>query len=303
MSIGKRAAVGLAAVVVLVLVMAVQWHWQGAPQRGESLHVTGQEMQGAASIWQRQVARPSGQPLETDLQARYASAKWLLPMIDGLKQRSLAGDAEASYLLSRIYNECTGYFDPQMLDLSAMPAEQRAAKYRSTAWMGQRCEGIDGNEAALAWVRYRRVAADQGAFAAQVEDVFEGTRAYGEPKLSPADQKRVIELALSAQDPYAYLALSRALGYSGDGSMAALSPYPAGTQSDSAAWMLAACDRGLPCGADSPLLHQLCATGSMCGAGSVAEALGLSMSPDELDQARARAAWLLRNSGRRPPPP
>lgn len=53
--------------------------------------------------------------------------------------------------------------------------------------------------------------------------------------------------------------------------------------------MIAACDAGVPCGADSVLLHELCGTASLCGEDSVEAALGLKLSPEELAVARQRA--------------
>ena len=297
MTLSKRAAVASALVVMLAI--AVLWQARGSlpQQSGTTANTAATKVPPTGSAGQPPFAGPEVPQGGTDLQAAYVSAKWLLPMIAGLKQRSQAGDAEASFMLSRIYSDCIWYHDPRLLEPSGILPERLAGLHRSAAWMAQRCEGIDGTEATLGFSHYRRLAADQGSFAAQVEDVFAPAQPMHGQGPSPEDQKSVVEMALARRDPQAYLVLARVLGYPVDAT-AALAPFPAGTQAASAAWMLAACDAGLPCGPGSPLLHQLCATGTMCGADSVADAWGQMLSPQELEQAQASAAALQRMSGR-----
>ena len=299
-TLGKRVAMTSTALVVILLALVALWqarhfmHLQtGAP--GSTVNAG---MPRANSAGQRPLARPALPHIETDLQAAYASAKWLLPLVAGLEQRSLAGDAEATYLLSRIYSDCIWYHDPRLLEPTGIGPERLAGLYRSAAWMAQRCEGIDGTDAALSYSHYRGLAADQGSFAAHVEEVLAPTQLMQGQGASAEERRSVLAMALARGDPQAYLALSRVLGGYPADAMTALAPYPGGTQAASAAWMLAACDAGLPCGPGSPLLHQLCATGMMCGVESVAEAWGQILSPQELAQAQASAAALQQMSGR-----
>jgi TPR repeat protein len=221
--------------------------------------------------------------------ADYQTAVWLLPRAQELASRSDAGDAEASYELSLIYGECVSFFDPTQDEPTGMPPDRRPALYRSGAWLSQRCDGIDRQDAGEASFRYRRRAAEQGHFAAQIIERYFGGMLQGASRPSTDEQVSIIEKALARNDGQAYLALSEGLSYDPGGVHEALAPYPAGTDVDAAAWMLAACDAGVPCGADSVLLHELCGTASLCGEDSVEAALGLKLSPEELVVARQKA--------------
>ncbi|MDV9042482.1 hypothetical protein [Stenotrophomonas sp. RAC2] len=228
--------------------------------------------------------------------ASYQTATWLLPRVHELARRSDAGDAEASYELSLIYGECISFFDPAQDEPTGMPPDRRPALYRSGAWLSQRCDGIDRQAAGDASFRYRRRAAEQGHFAAQIIERYFGGMLQGASRPSTEEQVAIIEEALARSDGQAYLALSEGLSYDPGGVHEALAPYPAGTEVDAAAWMIAACDAGVPCGADSALLHELCGTASLCGEDSVEAALGLKLSPEELVVARQRADALAARS-------
>lgn len=221
--------------------------------------------------------------------ANYQTAVWLLPRVQELASRSDAGDAEASYELSLIYGECVSFFDPTQDQPTGMPPDRMPALHRSGAWLSQRCDGIDRQDAGEASFRYRRRAAEQGHFAAQIIERYFGGMLQGASRPSTDEQVSIIEKALARNDGQAYLALSEGLSYDPGGVHEALAPYPAGTDVDAAAWMLAACDAGVPCGADSVLLHELCGTASLCGEDSVEAALGLKLSPEELVVARQQA--------------
>ncbi|HIE4564549.1 TPA: hypothetical protein ACXNIY_002628 [Stenotrophomonas maltophilia] len=278
----------------LALLLVLGWAWRTSPFPLQHL--------------ERGAATPSPLPLETaDVGARdrhrpgpalssYVSARWLQPLIADLTQRSDAGDAEASFALSRVYSECIWFFDPSLVEPTGVPSAQRPALRRSAVWLATRCDGIDGREAALGYARFRRVAADQGSLPAQIEELFNGA-------LTPVDATRVddqrtlIEAALARSDGEAYLVLSRALGYGAERTNA-LAPYPTGTPADSGAWMLAACNVGVACGPSSPLLHQLCGTGLLCGADSVQEALAMTLTVEEMVQARERANEVMELSRR-----
>ena len=287
--------------VLVALALAIGWTWRGGSHTAADSGPHDAQAAGDGADDAQAAPRPRPVARQNPGLADFQTAVWLLPLVDELARRSAAGDAQASYELSLIYEECIGYFDPaQGTVTTGVPPEQRPALYRSGAWLATRCEGIGGREDTLASFRYRRLAAEQGHLAAQIIQLSFADRLQGAERLSPDEQRSLIEVALARGDGQAYLALSSALAYDPGGVGEALAPYPAGNEVAVAAWMMAACDAGVPCGADSALLHELCGRSIMCGGDSVQAAVVQQLSAAERALARQQAdALALRSRGLR----
>ncbi|HBG89833.1 MAG TPA: hypothetical protein DDX20_06685, partial [Stenotrophomonas sp.] len=105
----------------------------------------------------------------------------------------------------------------------------------------------------------RRRAALQGNLAAEAA-LF----AEGEPLHSNDQYRRdLVERVRTSRDPEAYMALAPGMGVRAAGDKA-LANMVAGEQLSEMAWRVAACQLGLPCGADSVLMNSYCANGGIC---------------------------------------
>lgn len=227
-------------------------------------------------------ARPVLSPM-----ARYREAARLDLLIADLEQRSRSGDADASLALSRIYDECMMSLDPTALATMDIPTARRAALIRSHAWLQRRCAGFSpGIVESIRNVRhYRSLAARQGSLVAQIEEQIR----HAGFDLPVADHRTLIEAVLLQEDGEAYVALSNLMGSTAAGRREQLQGVPAGSEVATAAWMLAGCRLGIPCGIDSPLLNRLCGQSCMCGPESVEDLFTSDLQPEDRDAAQAGA--------------
>lgn len=186
-----------------------------------------------------------------------------------LAQAARGGDAEASWMLSRVYDYCAAYAqnpagyaaDNTTLASHANPAV--AAMIDARQHLQTRCTGFvasDGLTAANILAQ-RTQAAQAGNLAAEA-----ALLSLGQPLDSTAAYRRgLVQRVLASRDPEAYLALSGAMGVSARGDDA-YRGYVAGDQFSQLAWQLAACRLGLACGAESNLMTSYCANGGICSA-------------------------------------
>ncbi|HEL5052767.1 TPA: hypothetical protein UOA92_000532 [Stenotrophomonas maltophilia] len=219
--------------------------------------------------------------------ARYREAARLDLLIADLEQRSRTGDADASLALSRIYDECTMFLDPAAIATIDIPPERRAALIRSHAWLQRRCAGFSpGTVESIRNVRhYRSLAARQGSLVAQIEEQIR----HAGFDLPVADHRTLIEAVLLQDDGEAYVALSNLMGSTAADRRQQLQAVPAGSEVAAAAWILAGCRLGVPCGIDSPLLNRLCSQAGMCGPESVEDLFTSDLQPEDRDAAQAGA--------------
>lgn len=219
--------------------------------------------------------------------ARYREAARLDLLIADLEQRSRSGDADASLALSRIYDECMMFLDPAAIATIDIPTARRAALIRSHAWLQRRCAGVSLRilESIRNVRHYRSLAARQGSLVAQIEELIPLARS----DLSLADHRTLIEAVLLQEDGEAYVALSNLMGSTAAGRREQLQGVPAGSEVATAAWMLAGCRLGIPCGIDSPLLNRLCGQSGMCGPESVEDLFTSDLQPEDRDAAQAGA--------------
>lgn len=178
-----------------------------------------------------------------------------------------AGDAEANWMLSRVYDYCAAYAqdpagfvaDNSALTVQASPGVVSMLDARQR--LQSRCAGFvarDGLSAATI-LSQRTQAARAGNLAAEA-----ALLALGRPLQDTTVYKRgLVERVLASRDPEAYLSLSTAMGASARGD-AAFDGYIAGDQFSQLAWQLAACRLGLACGPQSNLMTSYCANGGIC---------------------------------------
>ncbi|OAX88799.1 hypothetical protein A7D16_09715 [Xanthomonas nasturtii] len=184
-----------------------------------------------------------------------------------LLQQVRAGDAQAGWRLSRVYDYCAPYaaspsgYAADSAWIAAQPTPGVVAMHAARERVAQRCAGFapaDGLSARVV-AQQRQAAARAGSLAAEAAML-----ALGEPlQASPGYKRALVQRVLASRDPEAYLALAPAMGAraSGDDS---LQGYVAGDQFAELAWQVAACRLGLDCSADSTLVTSYCANAGIC---------------------------------------
>lgn len=177
------------------------------------------------------------------------------------------GDADAHWMLSRVYDYCGGYaanpaaYDSDTraiaaLDVSAAPA-MAAARER----VSRRCARFTPADGLTASVvqETRMRAALAGSLPAEAALLADGV------PMSEADgyRRELVERVVASGDPQAFLALSTAMGLSASGDEAELGDV-SGTWLSELAWQVAACRLGLDCRAQGNLMTAYCAYGGIC---------------------------------------
>ncbi len=202
-----------------------------------------------------------------DLRGAFESGQDLFPYARQLQAAAQAGDAEAGWIVSRIYDYCSVYAtDPAgyaldsatlaSMGLSDVPGLGAARERVSAGCAGfTAADGLSRQRV----LQQRHKAAVDGNLAAEA-----ALLAMGEPlKTDPEYRRGLAERVLHSQDPEAFLAISPAMGTAaaGDNAYAGL---VAGDQFAQLAWQVAACQLGMACGPDSKLMTSYCANGGIC---------------------------------------
>ncbi len=202
-----------------------------------------------------------------DLRAAFESGQDLFRYSRQLQAAAEAGDAEAGWVVSRIYDYCGVYaMDPAgyALDSNTLARMGLSDVPGLTAAREQVSAGCAGFTAADALGRgkvlqQRRMAASSGNLAAEA-----ALLSMGEPlKDDPAYRRELVERVLHSQDPEAFLAVSPAMGVAAAGDEA-YTGLVAGDQFAQLAWQVAACQLGMACGPSSKLMISYCANGGIC---------------------------------------
>ncbi|GHH53307.1 hypothetical protein [[Pseudomonas] boreopolis] len=213
----------------------------------------------------RETSVPTGLPL--DQRAGLEQDADLYGYAQQLAARIADGDADAGWMLSRVYDYCAGYaLDPAgYLSDSEWIAHQGSAGMNAMvgarARLAARCAGFTPQDGLSAQqVLAQRVqAARSGSLAAEA-----ALLSAGQPLDSSVAYKRnLVERVLASRDPEAYLALSLAMGARASGDDA-YEGFVAGDQYAELAWQVAACRLGLECGADGTLMTSYCAIAGIC---------------------------------------
>ncbi|MCD7097893.1 hypothetical protein [Stenotrophomonas sp. MMGLT7] len=260
-----------------VLAVAVAW-WRHAESSASSRPAVAEASAEAATHtpaerWPLQLQRErlrstavaSGLPL--DPRSGFEREPDLYRYLQTLAAPAAAGDQDARWMVSRVYDYCAGYaMDPAAYAadsdaLGQLQLQGAAAMSTARQRVLARCAGFlprDGlTRAAIA--EQRRQAAEAGSIAAEA-----ALLAQGQPLQASAQYRRgLVERVLVSRDPEAFLALSPAMGLAASGDDA-YEGLVAGSAMAELAWQLAACRLGLACGPDSVLMTNYCANGGIC---------------------------------------
>jgi len=178
-----------------------------------------------------------------------------------------AGDIEANWMLSRVYDYCAAYandplgYDVDSRALGRLSSPGVVAMQAARERVSHRCTGFGPSDGLTAQqlARQRTDAALAGNLAAEA-----ALLSQGQP-LDPSVTYRrdLVQRVLESRDPEAYLALSTAMGAAANGDDA-YRGFVAGDQFAELAWQVAACRLGLDCGPGSALMTSYCANGGIC---------------------------------------
>ncbi len=214
---------------------------------------------------ERSAAVPSGLPL--DIRADIEGDTDLFAYAQRLRLQAANGNAEAGWMVSRVYDYCAIYaMDPggYQLDnalLTGMGMNASAPMVQARERVARRCAGFvssDGLGRSLILTQ-RILAARAGNLAAEAALFAEGQPLED----SPEYRRGLVERVRESRDPEAYMAISTAMGQRASGD-SALQGMVAGDQFSELAWRLAACELGMACGPDSVLMNNFCANGGIC---------------------------------------
>lgn len=262
----------------VALLAAVWWHRAGWQPSGTGLGLGHASADIDAAPPVRSQSAPTRSPSESrgvavgrglplDRRSGFDGERDLYHYAQRLSAAADAGDAEAGWMLSRVYDYCAAYAqdpagyaaDSSALAGQALPGASTmvAARQRLQA----RCNGFVARDALTASriLAQRTDAARAGNLAAEA-----ALLSLGRPLQPSADYRRdLVQRVLDSRDPEAYLALSGAMGAGASGDDA-YRGYVAGDQYAQLAWQLAACRLGLACDAGSNLMTSYCANGGIC---------------------------------------
>lgn len=223
---------------------------------------------------------PVGKKPQLTLVEKFNSSNDLFDLVNELRNASENGNAEATWLISKAYEECfllsvsgaAGFENDMQMRMKITPDINKAGTSNAFKKVAQRCGRFSGQAIKLAEITaLKSKAAGQGSLAAAAEAFQVGM--ITNPALNtPARQKSLAHDALASRNPEAMAALATAMGQVAADRMAALSPLPAGTPQAEAAWNIAACRMGKACDRSSPTMIQMCVAGGVgCGNQSVEE--------------------------------
>jgi len=184
-----------------------------------------------------------------------------------LEPAARARDADAIWMISRVYDYCSGFatapaaFDRDTRVIGEMGMRGSAAMVAARERVSERCARfVPQDELTPRMIVLKRVeAAEAGSVAAEAS-----LMAAGEPvKDTPEYKRDLVERVRKSEDPEAYSALAPAMGVAASGKTE-YTGQVAGTQFSELAWQLAACRLGMDCTSDSALMTSYCANGGIC---------------------------------------
>ncbi|MGQ4661129.1 hypothetical protein [Lysobacter sp. F6437] len=254
--------------------------YRGEPGAVVSVDAAATGLAGEAPLGARQPAAGHGFAADTpagwphrgvpgmpDHRAGFEHARDLYAYANTLAPAARAGDPEATWMLSRVYDYCSAY---------AMAPADYAGDTRAIRDMGlatsnamvaartrtsERCARfVPGDDLSYTVILgMTREAAEAGSLAAEA-----ALLAAGEPlDTSDAYKHDLVDRVQQSQDPESFAALAPAMGIQASGDRA-FEGQVAGTRLAEVAWQVAACDLGMECGADSAVMVSQCANGGIC---------------------------------------
>jgi hypothetical protein len=213
-------------------------------------------------------ARPAqALPTRSRRRAAFEQATDLYAFAGSLAPAVQAGDPEALWMMSRVYEYCADYaaapadYASDTRAIADMQSRAAAARVAARERVSARCRRFvpaDGLSY-TAIVALTTEAAEAGDLAAEA-----ALLAMGEPLRPEAEYRAgLVERVRESRDPEAFVALAPAMGVRASGDPA-LAGEVAGTQLTEVAWQVAACELGMDCSADSALMTAHCANGGIC---------------------------------------
>ncbi|WP_017356890.1 hypothetical protein [Stenotrophomonas sp.] len=230
-----------------------------------SIPVEARQLARRLLVNERGNAIASGLPL--DIRADIEGDTDLYAYAQRLQLQAANGNAEAAWMVSRVYDYCALYaMDPggYQLDntvLSGLGMKASVGMVQARERVARRCTGFvsSDNLGRQLILAQRMRAAKAGNLAAEASLFSEG-KALDD---SPGYRRGLVERVLDSRDPEAYMALASGMGQRASGDPA-LQGLVAGDQFSELAWRLAACELGMACGPDSVLMNNFCANGGIC---------------------------------------
>ncbi|MEZ0470957.1 hypothetical protein AB6713_13100 [Luteimonas sp. B3_2_R+30] len=201
------------------------------------------------------------------LRREFERAPDLYVYLQSLIPAARAGEADAIWLVSRVYEYCAPYAgDPAAYAgdtrlFGEMKLRASAAMVAARERVSRRCTRFapeDGLGYRTILLR-RTQAAEAGSLAAEA-----ALLAMGEPLDDSETYRRdLADRVQRSADPEAFTALAPAMGVMAAGDDAH-SGQVAGSQLAELAWQLAGCELGQDCSAEGPLMTNYCANGGIC---------------------------------------
>lgn len=226
----------------------------GEVGRDDSIRVTG-------------VRRAPPSVVQSPLRQQFEQAPDLYSFAQSLRSRADAGEPEAIWLLTRVYDYCANYanapvdYGNDTRAIEAMKLRTSTAMLAARGRVSSRCARfVPDDNLSFPMILLKRVdAAKNGSLPAEASLL-----AAGKP-LEKTEEYRndLIDRVVRSKDPEAYSALSPGMGIASNGRSGSFARV-AGTQFAELAWQLAACKLGQDCGAKGSLMTSYCANGGIC---------------------------------------
>jgi hypothetical protein len=210
---------------------------------------------------------PRGAVAPSPLRVQFEQAPDLYSYAQSIRSRADAGEPEAIWLLSRVYDYCSNYANAPV-DYGNDTRTIEGMKLRGAATMTEARNRVSSRCARFApsdnlsyqMIFLKRVeAAQSGSLAAEASLL-----AAGKP-LEKTEEYRLnlVDRVQRSKDPEAYSALSPGMGVAANGRRWG-DMRVAGTQFAELAWQLAACELGQDCSPKGSLMTSYCANGGIC---------------------------------------
>lgn len=255
------------------LAAAALWHGRSASVTVSAAAVDALSPPASGDAWLRSadssLRSDTGAARQGGMSARagFEAAEDLYAYRVGLTVRERAGDPEALWLVSRVYEYCMGYAtnptgymeDTRAMAQLKLPAT--AALVAARERVRRRCARfVPADELSPPLILAKRLeAAEAGSVVAEASLLAMGT------PLSDRDdyKKDLVRRVLISRDPEAYVAVSPAMGIAASGEEDSFGEV-SGSSLSELAWVVAACRLGQECGPDGSLMTAYCANGGIC---------------------------------------
>lgn len=201
------------------------------------------------------------------LRAQFEQADDLYQFAQSIGARVSAGEPEAIWILTRVYDYCAGFaaapvgYASDTRAIGRMDLPTASAMVAARTRVGQRCARFvpEDNLTVQTILVKRTEAAKAGNLPAEASLL-----ASGQPLQDSEEYVRdLVSRVRRSKDPEAYSALSPGMGIAASGRRS-IAGNVSGTPFSEIAWQLAACKLGMDCGAGSALMTSYCANGGIC---------------------------------------